>query len=225
MKKIISFIIIIVVICNVSFASSIVYSDNVGPGDTIVSSIESTDRPLSKGKLELKDLYIPKAMNEVNGVGAIATFYSLRKGKEYKLVDVYSYYEYEPTSWNVNNFSLEKIDASLHGRYTRYNRYNSAMETSGTYFIDLMDETGNIETLWLQRMIRTNTEVNCVHPIRLFDEQFNEILLFDYMTLKEKGNNLSDYYKTKSQAYKYWLEQGHADKSWIKVYCDPIDWD
>ena len=45
------------------------------------------------------------------------------------------------------------------------------------------------------------------------------------MTLKENGNNLSDYYKTKSQAYKYWLEQGHADKSWIKVYCDPIDWD
>ena len=137
---------------------------------------------------------------------------------------MYSYYEYEPSSWIVNSFHLDKIDASLHGKLTKYNRYNG-IGTCGEYLIDLMDAKGNIETIWLYRMARINTEINCVHPVWLFDEQFNEILLFDYLTLKEKKLELSDFYKTKSQAYKYWLEQGHADKSWIKVYCDPVDWD
>lgn len=227
MRKVLLLTMGLILYANLTFASSIVYSGNAGnggPEGIVSSSVELADRIGSVGKEVFKDEYIPKAMNEVNGIGTIAGIYSQKKGKPYKLVDVYTYYEYEPSNNDIKHLEMDKIDASLYGRYTRYNR-TSGIDTFGTYFVDLMDAKGNVETLILHRMNRMNTEVNCVHPAWLFDEQFNEVLLFDYDSLKDMKLDLSHWHKTRSQSYKYWIEYGHADKSWIKVYCDPVDWD
>ena len=77
MRKFLLSIFIFLLCSHISFASSVIYSgDNNGPISTIAPAVSNVERPGSKGKEVLKDLYIPTAMNETNGVGVFAAFYS-----------------------------------------------------------------------------------------------------------------------------------------------------
>lgn len=80
MRKIFLSLFIFIICSHISFASSVINSaNNNGPISSITPAVENVDRPGSKGKEVLKDLYIPKTMNEANGVGVFASFYSQKK--------------------------------------------------------------------------------------------------------------------------------------------------